>query len=450
MDGSTFETRYPVVLRLEGIGPEHLAGYEKHRKRVGGDTGHILEHPPAPNRLLIGGEDWAANALAEIAAIKAQNFASELEALQQRKRKKDIQKRLAEGPHNPWRPTRHGPMREVILTVNKAWFDADPAAVFGEGVEHNQRIADFERLSIAWLKETFVDDVIHARADLDEEAYHIHAVIMPRVQVEMTRTDKKTGEKKVIATRLMLQPSKFDVIEDYEHAQDSVGEWFSEIGLDRGERRKAAYREAITKGETPPPKRMHSKTRDWRRKKDRELAKRERDLETRSAVVEEKAAEAETIIEITEAVAQGAVDPVAQTAEGALAPVKGREQDEVFLRAQRHAQRSPKGASRIAKAFRRGWGAIFEIARKEALARVNADFRAANKTLEEVRGLLAKIGGTLGADLSGNISKLPDLARRLKMTILAGNLSHERSAESRRTARKNKNNTNTEGWPERR
>ena len=92
----------------------------------------------------------------------------------------------------------------------------------------------------------------------------------------MTRTDKKTGEKKVIATRQMLQPSKFDVIEDYEHAQDSVGEWFSEIGLDRGERRKAAYREAVAKGETPPPKRIHSKTRDWRRKKDLELTKRER------------------------------------------------------------------------------------------------------------------------------------------------------------------------------
>ncbi|MEP0154253.1 hypothetical protein [Pseudophaeobacter sp.] len=84
---------------------------------------------------------------------------------------------------------------------------------------------------------------------------------------------------------------------------------------------------------------------------------------------------------------------------------------------------------------------MFETARKEALLRVNADFRAANKTLEELRGLLAKIGGPLGADLSGNISKLPDLARRLKMTILAGNLSHERSAESR----KNKNIDNTRG-----
>jgi len=289
MDGSSFETRYPIVLRFEGIGPENLAGYEKHRKREGGDTGHILAHPPAPNRLLIGDEDWAAKALAEITGMKLQNFATELQALEQRKRKKDLESRLAEGPRNPWRPTRHGPMREVILTANKEWFNADPAAVFDEGIDENQRIADFERLAVDWLKEQFGEDVIHARADLDEEAYHIHAVIMPRVLVEMTRKDRKTGEKKVIATRLMLQPSKFDVIENYELAQDSVGEWFSRIGLVRGETRKEAFREAVAKGETPPPKRVHTRTRDWRRKKDVELAQRERDLEARTSAVDERA-----------------------------------------------------------------------------------------------------------------------------------------------------------------
>ncbi|WP_291731851.1 hypothetical protein [Leisingera sp. F5] len=41
---------------------------------------------------------------------------------------------------------------------------------------------------------------------------------------------------------------------------------------------------------------------------------------------------------------------------------------------------------------------MFKTARKEALARVNQDFHAAHKTLEEVRALLARIGGTLGAD----------------------------------------------------
>jgi hypothetical protein len=434
MEGSPYDTRFPVVLRFEGIGPENLAGYEKHRKRAGGDTGHILEHPPAPNRLLIGDEDWAAKALAEITEMKLQNFAAELQALEQRKRKKDLENRLAEGPRNPWRPTRHGPMREVILTANKEWFNADPAAVFDEGIDQNQRIADFERLAVDWLKEQFGEDVIHARADLDEEAYHIHAVIMPRVRVEMTRKDRKTGEKKVIATRLMLQPSKFDVIENYEHAQDSVGKWFSEIGLVRGEKRKEAFREAVAKGETPPPKRVHTRTRDWRRKKDVEFAKREHDLEARTsavderaAAVDEKAAEADAIIEITEAIAQGVVEPAIQGETAKVIPVKGHEKDKAFLRAQRHAQRSPRGASRVARAFRGGWAAMFEKARKDAFARVNEDFRAAAKTVDEVKALLARIGGSLGVDMSGNVGTLADLVQRLKKTIAAGHISQERS-----------------------
>ncbi|WP_339764690.1 plasmid recombination protein [uncultured Sulfitobacter sp.] len=426
MDGSQFHTRYPVVLRFEGIGPENIAGYEKHRKRVGGDTGHILEHPPAPNRRLIGSENWAVEALAEIAEIKAQNFAAELEALEQRKRKKDIQKRLAEGPHNPWRPTRHGPMREVILTANKEWFDADPAAVFDEGVEGNQRIANFERLSVAWLKEQFGDDVIHARADLDEEAYHIHAVIMPRVCVEIKRTDKVTGDKKVIATRQMLQPSKFDVIEDYELAQDSVGTWFSEIGLERGEKRKEAFRQAVSQGETPPPKRMHTKTRDWRRKKDRELVRRERDIDDRADAIEERSAEADAIIVITEAIAAGVIDPSANGTAG-IAPMKGRENDVAFLRAQSKAQQSPVGAARVAQAFRRGWGAMLKKASADAIERVSDEFRAANRTLDEATSMLAKIGAALGDGFTENVGALSELTQRLKKAVIAGNLSHERT-----------------------
>ncbi|MEQ3725882.1 MAG: plasmid recombination protein [Tateyamaria sp.] len=326
-------------------------------------------------------------------------------------------------------------MREVILTANKEWFDADPAAVFDEGAENNQRIADFELLSIAWLKEQFGDDVIHARADLDEEAYHIHAIIMPRVCVEMMRTDKATGEKKVIATRKMLQPSKFDVIEDYEHAQDSVGAWFSEIGLERGEKRKEAFRQAVAKGETPPPKRMHTKTRDWRRKKDSELAKREHDLDARTDAVEEKSAEADAIIEITEAIADGVVDPSADGT-AAIAPVKGRENDPAFLRAQNKARQSPTGAARVAKAFRRGWGAMFKKARTDAFERVSDEFRAANRTLEEATSMLAKIGATLGDGFTGNVGALSELAQRLKKAVIAGNLSHER-AEKRSVSKDN-------------
>ncbi len=41
MDGSQLKTDYPVVLRFEGLYPHHLAGYEAHRLRKGGDLSHV-------------------------------------------------------------------------------------------------------------------------------------------------------------------------------------------------------------------------------------------------------------------------------------------------------------------------------------------------------------------------------------------------------------------------
>jgi len=79
----------------------------------------------------------------------------------------------------------------------------------------------------------------------------------------------------------MLQPSKHPLIKDYEKAQDSVGMWFSELGLKRGERRKQALRAAMQKhreeqeaqdkdAEVPvelPQHVEHVSPREWREKK---------------------------------------------------------------------------------------------------------------------------------------------------------------------------------------
>jgi len=373
MDGNNAPKRYPVVLRFEGLKPSDLGGYEGHRTRRGGDLGHVDESRKHLNRRLIGNEDWAVKALDEIDEIRTGNFAAELEGLEARKRKKDIKRRLAEGPHDPWRPTRHGPMRELILTANKEWFDDDLSGFLGEG--GNQRVEEFERLAVSWLKHQFGDDVIHARADLDEQAYHIHAVIMPRVTVEMTRTNKKTGETKVIATRRMLQPSKFEVIEDYEKAQDSVGEWFAELGLVRGERRKQAIRDALTDGREPPAKRRHVRPAEWRQQEELRLAREAARLETRKREVKAREAEAESIIGFADAVASGAVDESGRaiTDDG---PDDGGEP----------AAPKPVGAMRIASTgFARVRGA-FRAASKRIRMRAEADAqRQVAKDVAEIR-----------------------------------------------------------------
>lgn len=126
---------------------------------------------------------------------------------------------------------------------------------------------------------------MHARADLDEETYHIHAVIFPRATT-------KDG-------RRMLQPSKHAMIKDYEAAQDSVGQWFAEAGLVRGERRKAERRKALQQNaklrgdEAPmavPEHRPHVSPADWRKQQERDLADREADSAAKAADLDQREA----------------------------------------------------------------------------------------------------------------------------------------------------------------
>ncbi|NDR57303.1 plasmid recombination protein [Aliiruegeria sabulilitoris] len=275
------ERQYLIVMRMQGLWPTKLGGFESHRLRKGGDLGHVDRSRSRLNRRLLGSATWAQEALGEIREMRAENFAMELEKLRDRRRTSELERRLAEGPRDPWRATRHGPLREVILTVKREWFDADLTEFFGEGGPTREE--QFEELAKAWLLKHFGADCVHARADLDEEAYHIHAVILPRATT-------KDG-------RRMLQPSVHPMIRSYEKAQDDVGAWFAEIGLKRGEKRKQAIRDALEHnkkvrkaqqaGEKAPgelvevPKhRRHVSPRKWREEQDRKLA--DRDISSRN------------------------------------------------------------------------------------------------------------------------------------------------------------------------
>ena len=291
-------------MRMRGMYPSDLAGYEAHRLRKNGDLNHVDRDRSDPDRnLLIGDKDWARTTLDRIAEMTLENHVAEIESLKARGRKKDVQRRILEGPKQPWRPTKHGPLREVILTANKAWFDDEMAKFLGENRE-----ADFEACALKWLRDTFGDDVVHARCDRDETAYHIHAVVVPETTVEMTRTDRKTGESRVIATRRMLQPSKHDVIENYELGQDSVGEAFSHLMLKRGERRAAAIRAARAAGEPLPKRRYHARTAQWRAEQELAIARREKAVDDRETSVGAREAEAEAVLTAAEMIGSGEIE----------------------------------------------------------------------------------------------------------------------------------------------
>lgn len=284
--------QYPVVMRMQGISPSDISGYEAHRMRKGGDLGHVDPTRSAENHQLIGGANWAQKVRDEIDEMKAHNFALELEKLRMRRRKAEAERRIVEGPKDPWRATRHGPMREIILTANKEWFSGfDPdnfEDAFGE-----TRQTRFETLAVAWLKEHFGEDLVHARADLDEEAYHIHAVVLPRSTTQDGRR--------------MLQPSKHEMIRDYERAQDSVGEWFEGLGLTRGVQRAKATREAQQHNRSlrnnedvaiVPEHVEHVSPADWRRAQERKLADKEKSLAGKEKTLRE-------VMTVATAVAKG-------------------------------------------------------------------------------------------------------------------------------------------------
>lgn len=265
--------KHPIVGRMQGLWPHQLARIDMHGMRRGGDLGHI--DPTRRNAVLLGGPDWAAEALARIDEIRFQNHNRELAALKKRNRKTELQTRIVEGPRDPWRDSAHGPMRELILTANKDFFGADLDGFFGAGPGLEER---FQTLALDWLTATFGDDLIHVRADCDEAAYHLHAVILPLAATKDGRT--------------MLQPSKHAVIADYERFQDEIGLAFAPLGLVRGERRAQAIREARARGETPPPRRRHVRTRVWREQEERRLARERAALEAAQADQQRRAAAA--------------------------------------------------------------------------------------------------------------------------------------------------------------
>ena len=285
--------QFPVVLRFDGMNPSDIGGYEAHHYRKNGDLGHIDRDKPKP-RLLIGTATWAEEALTEIKLIKMETFAAELTELDRRNRRKDLKKRRIEGPRDPWRASRYGPLREVLLTANKDWFDE---TVSSDELFNTAREEQFEERAVAWLKENFGDDVIHARADTDEQAYHIHAVIMPRATVHKYGVECQ-----------VLQPSVHPLIRDYEAAQDSVGEWFRNVGLVRGEARKQAIRDALNNGKTPPEKLRHVRPAKWRAEEELRLTTEAAKLETRRRSLSEREDTAEDVIAYAEAVSVGDID----------------------------------------------------------------------------------------------------------------------------------------------
>lgn len=264
---------YRIVLRLKGLFPNQLGRVLMHAKRAGGDLDHIDHSKSDLNEILIGPQDWVDQLRTRIAWASEANLEEEVAACLIRKRPKDAQMATTRGLQEPWKFTRHGPLREGILTVHHEWFGGAGAARWDP-----EKVAEFQNRAVAFLQECFDDICVHARIDMDEESPHVHFLLAP-------------WHEKVSASRgrqQLLQPSSHPLIASYELAQDVAAAFFADLGILRGERRAEAIRQAKADALPLPSQPVHIPPADWRRQQALDLAKAREEVEAEKATVSER------------------------------------------------------------------------------------------------------------------------------------------------------------------
>ena len=173
-------------------------------------------------------------------------------------------------------------MREVLLTANAEYFIAeedDPNPYVAHRTNKNgvkerlllsrKKIAAFERHGLKFFKDHFPGQLRHLRLDMDEEVPHFHALVL-------VKSIKESGRR---GKQVMIQPSANPYIRNYEWAQNAAGEFFSTIGLVRGERRAEARRKAKELDNPAPEDREHVSPAEHRAKRAEAIRQKEVDAE---------------------------------------------------------------------------------------------------------------------------------------------------------------------------
>lgn len=237
------QTRYPAVLNFKGLDPKDLGKFAMHDERRGGDLSHVDPRLSAMNEVLHGGPQWIDTVRDKIRAARATNYKEHIAALKEKSRQREAAEVEAAGPRDPWRSCKGGPMREGLLTVNKSWFGG-----IGQALWDPEKVKAFTQAALTFLRTHFPgDQLCYASAHRDEEAFHIHFVVL----VWKARPTLNRGRQ------ILMQASANPLLARYEHAQDLVGAAFHHLGICRGEPRAEQRRIAKAAGRPAPEPRRH-------------------------------------------------------------------------------------------------------------------------------------------------------------------------------------------------
>ncbi len=240
----------PVVLRFAPLKPKQLSRFNMHDRRSGGDLNHVDLSLKTLNQIEHGDDNWIPKLKRRITLMADRNLKNEVRALKTKGRVAEAKRRQNEGPKSPWHANTDAPLREGILTVNKAWFGGTGADEWTQ-----TRVDDFRKYAMAFLKTYFPGgQLIYAASHSDEEAFHIHFV----TATWDTKTSGNRGQQ------IQLRAAANPILKSYEYAQDLAGAHFEKIGITRGERRAEARRKAKAAGLPAPEKRHHISPSEYR------------------------------------------------------------------------------------------------------------------------------------------------------------------------------------------
>ena len=245
---------FPIAYRLESMSPKDVAKLIRHMERLGEYFEHVDPTRTHLNRVVLGGSQVADEIVSEAGSMSDFNHRSNMLGLKQASRKKDLARVRSAGPKDPWLPQKKskGPLREVVITVHRDFFRADDETPDdqrlrflddeGKWCAFDMRKVDrFQSAASEFLVEEFGESLRHLHFDLDEQSFHGHGIIARRVE--------EPASVRFAHGRQLYQPTGHRSLEDYEVAQNVIGQFFSreehvDMKIVRGEPRAAMAREA--------------------------------------------------------------------------------------------------------------------------------------------------------------------------------------------------------------
>jgi hypothetical protein len=263
-----------VVLGIRRRSLADLRGYDMHARRSGGERRHIDASRSHLNRALLGDIAGAHDAAAFVAdELALQHIQQKIAGLKKRRRTKELRAlnalAQARGPRaaagDPWDHKNTEPFFDGLLSASASFFaagdasrsdgdtdpdaDADAATVANKPLTFEdscrrrgwnpETVESWIASAEAFLRQTFADDLLAMRVDLDETTPHIHFVGAPRALDGKGRTILSQRQHRVLGEAPEFEGDKRT---SYERLFDRAAEHFEPLGLVRGRRTAAEKR----------------------------------------------------------------------------------------------------------------------------------------------------------------------------------------------------------------